>query len=1555
MKIYRHAVLPALLFSGISVDAIAESSCGSSNTNTTISRNETAPCNLSQSENLTINASIDAPIGQANEFDHYGLKYSAVNIGTNNNQAQVISVDNIENNGILQGTAGVTVTYSGSVGKLRNHGTISGTNGTVWVSGHMNMLDNYGSINSSTDTTSLNAIQIQPASGSDDNSQYGRIDTILNQKGGAIDGISSVTSTLKHLHNFGTLKSQKNNSLSTLATFVIDAGSNVGIFNNDGTVIGPNHGILIQNGGYLEKLYNHSGSKGFTAEQDAIQVTGQGMALLDVNPHIRPSKIKQITNASLLYGKRNGIYIDDKGVVDTITNQDSGEIKGDKFAIDNAGTISDGIYNSGSITGKVALGSAKLFMSGPKAILDGDVTGIKGSVVTIDGSGTKTKNYTHHMSVEAVTLLLGSEFYLGDGGRIFSDITNNDGTLYFNQSGKTAYNHIISGTGNVHQTGIGTTILTGKNAYTGETNIESGTLQLGNNGTTGSIDNKSKVTIGNNGILAFSRTDPTIFDNEIDGNGSVYHRGTGDLILTDNVKTGKPITVTTGKLQFGDGAKIGKLSLAGIDNNGAVIVAGKKDSVVTLDGEISGTGSLEVKGGTATLTSNNTYSGKTTIDKDATLQLGNGGKSGNLAKGGVLNNGILAFNLSDLNTFESAISGNGLIEKTETGTTTLSADSSAFTGTTNVEGGMFSINGKLGDKTSKLTVKKGGAVSGTGTIGGTTTIKAGGHLAGTGQQGDILTFDNDLTLEPDANVNISLGSEEASGLFTVHGDLTLAGTLNVKELGGFAAGEYDIFNYDRKLNNNGMTITGDNSGSLSLDTHNPNQVHLTNTGGLTLNWWAGGNGIWQVDGDQNWTSKSGDMKSSWRNTDQFPIFAKKAGTVRVNNSGGVVTVNGMQFRTDGYVITGEPLTLVTDSTRSAKIRVGAGNKSSAGMVATIASPLIGTAMLEKWDEGTLILAAKNGYTGGTKVTRGTLQIGNSGTEGDIIGGVEIGRNGSLAFYRSDDMAFADKITGEGNLVKKGKNKLTLTGVNIYTGTTAVQQGTLYQGAAGAFSGASSFINEKGSTLDLGGFNTTFSALNNSGTVIFGRDDNAVGRTLTVTDDYTGNHGTISLSTVFAGDNSTTDKLVVKGNASGTTQLAIKNTGGKGALTKEGIKVVEVKSTSNASFNLAGDYHHQGDPVIVTGAYAYRLDKHGKDWYLISSLKNSKPTQPHHPPAQLYHAGVSLYEAYGSILQTLNKPTSLRDRIAGHESRLSDVADLNTIIANKHEANLPSPLPTGVWGQIIGSYGKLSPRVTTSGADNITYKMRRAQVGIDSRLYENTQGAVVGGVFLQYSNIDADVGSEHGKGNIRANGYAAGGTGTWYGNNGFYLDGLAQLSYFDNDLYSKTANQHLGENKFALGYTLSLESGRRIDLTPSWSLTPQAQLTYSSINMRDFEDKFGSQINFDRSQNMTLRVGTTVDYRQKWRDSQSKKEKVSNLYGLFNLSQELLGRSDSVGVADVSFHGSNERFWGEIGAGGSYSWNEGKYFVYSQVSANTSLNNFADSYELNAKIGIKATW
>ncbi|MBC8946139.1 autotransporter protein YapJ [Xenorhabdus indica] len=275
--------------------------------------------------------------------------------------------------------------------------------------------------------------------------------------------------------------------------------------------------------------------------------------------------------------------------------------------------------------------------------------------------------------------------------------------------------------------------------------------------------------------------------------------------------------------------------------------------------------------------------------------------------------------------------------------------------------------------------------------------------------------------------------------------------------------------------------------------------------------------------------------------------------------------------------------------------------------------------------------------------------------------------------------------------------------------------------------------------------------------------------------------------------------------------------------------------------------------------------------------------------------------------------------------------------------------------MTASYGKLSPRVSTSGAGAITYNMTRAQIGIDRRFYENDQGSAAGGVFLQYSNINADAGSVHGAGNIRAQGYTIGTTSTWYGNNQFYLDGLAQITYFGNDLNSKTASRQLGNNKSALGYALSLEAGQQVDLSPEWSLTPQAQLVFSSIDMNNFHDTFGAKVRFDQSRNMKLRVGTTIDYSQKWHDDQSKDEKTANLYALFNIRQELLGRNDAVDVANVTFHGGNDRTWGETGIGGSYSWNDSHSFVYGQTSVNTSLNNFADSYELSAKIGLRVTW
>ena len=82
---------------------------------------------------------------------------------------------------------------------------------------------------------------------------------------------------------------------------------------------------------------------------------------------------------------------------------------------------------------------------------------------------------------------------------------------------------------------------------------------------------------------------------------------------------------------------------------------------VTVDNDISGTGTLTKAGaGTTTLTGANTYSGTTTISA-GTLQVGNGGTSGRLGTGNVVNNAALVINRSDAVTRRAVISGTGTL------------------------------------------------------------------------------------------------------------------------------------------------------------------------------------------------------------------------------------------------------------------------------------------------------------------------------------------------------------------------------------------------------------------------------------------------------------------------------------------------------------------------------------------------------------------------------------------------------------------------------------------------------------------------------------------------------------------------------------------------------------------------------------------------------------------------------------------------------------------------------------------------------------------------------
>lgn len=64
---------------------------------------------------------------------------------------------------------------------------------------------------------------------------------------------------------------------------------------------------------------------------------------------------------------------------------------------------------------------------------------------------------------------------------------------------------------------------------------------------------------------------------------------------------------------------------------------------------------------------------------------------------------------------------------------------------------------------------------------------------------------------------------------------------------------------------------------------------------------------------------------------------------------------------------------------------------------------------------------------------------------------------------------------------------------------------------------------------------------------------------------------------------------------------------------------------------------------------------------------------------------------------------------------------------------------------------------------------------------------------------------------------------------------------DISLNSATAGQTLTDGNKGFGYGLSAEAGKRVDIDSYWSLTPQAQRTWSSVKFDTFNDAWGASV------------------------------------------------------------------------------------------------------------------
>ncbi|MCX8108443.1 MAG: autotransporter-associated beta strand repeat-containing protein, partial [Verrucomicrobiae bacterium] len=158
------------------------------------------------------------------------------------------------------------------------------------------------------------------------------------------------------------------------------------------------------------------------------------------------------------------------------------------------------------------------------------------------GHGLALQNSTVHLSSEdqgtldlnALDVTLGGlkgvrDLQIPDGRKLSVGYNNNSTTYAGTLKGKDVV---------LEKIGTGTFIITGDNIYSGVTKISAGALQIGDGGTSGSIN----TPIENNGVLWFNRADSLEFKKTISGSGNLVKVGQGTLVLSgDNNYTGNTI------------------------------------------------------------------------------------------------------------------------------------------------------------------------------------------------------------------------------------------------------------------------------------------------------------------------------------------------------------------------------------------------------------------------------------------------------------------------------------------------------------------------------------------------------------------------------------------------------------------------------------------------------------------------------------------------------------------------------------------------------------------------------------------------------------------------------------------------------------------------------------------------------------------------------------------------------------------------------------------------------------------------------------------------------
>ncbi|EDH7845568.1 fibronectin-binding autotransporter adhesin ShdA [Salmonella enterica subsp. enterica serovar Enteritidis] len=1302
----------------------------------------------------------------------------------------------------------------------------------------------------------------------------------------------------------------------------------------------------------------------------------------------------------------HGTFTVDAGSTFTVTSEldettATSNWNGSKLTKQGDGTLI--LSNTGNDYGDTEIDGGILAAKDAAALGTGDVTIAESATLALS-QGTLDNNVTGEGQIvksgSDELIVTGDNTYSGgttiSGGTLTADHADSLGTGAVANSGvlqvgEGELENTLSGSGSLVKTGTGELTLSGDNTYSGGTTITGGTLTADHADSLGSGD------IDNSGVLKVGEGD---LENTLSGSGSLVKTGTGELTLSGGNDYSGGTTIIGGTLTADHADSLGTGAVA----NSGVLQVGEGE----LENTLSGSGSL-VKTGTGelTLSGDNSYSGDTTI-ADGTLIAANVNA---LGSGNIDNSGTLmldangAFELANITTHTgatTALAAGSTLDAgqlTQEDGSTLSIDLGAATDDAVITADSVTLGGTLN-------------VTGIGSVTDSWTPEAYTYtlidsdsaitsdfddltIAGMNREDvDFLTIDGKVdeadNTHYDLTASLSWYADRDNATTDAHGTFTLSdpdGSFNV------AATLTDVDDtLDPGSRWDGKSLTKEGAGTLILSGDNDY------SGGTTINegtlvaasTTALGTGlvdnnatlVLDVDGE---VSAVGGITTHSGATTQLALGTSLdlGDSALIQQDGSTLNV---ELNSDSVqpLITGGSATLGGDlvvSDASLQARASDAEFQSFKLM-DMDSDISGD-----FTSLTMNLTDQPDYltvTGTINPADASEYLLTEGLSWNATATSATPAHGTFTLGAGDSFEVTSVLgdkTGNGDwdgksLTKLGAGKLTLSGANTYTGDTNVQEGTLWlsgdgsigemgsQQAVNVASGATfggsngTTVNGKvtnegtlvfGDSEETGAIFTLNGDLINMGTIASGSTSSTPGNTLYVDGNYTGNGGSLYLNTVLGDDDSATDKLVITGDASGTTDLYI-NGIGDGAQTTNGIEVVDVGGVSTSdAFELKNE--------VNASLYTYRLywNESDNDWYLASKAQSDdddsggddSDVTPSDggddggnvtPPddggdggdvAPQYRADIGAYMGNQWMARNLQMQT-LYDR-EGSQYRNADGSVWARFKAGKAESE------------------------AVSGNIDMDSNYSQFQLGGDILAWGNGQQSVTVGVMASYINADTDSTGNRGadgsqftsSGNV--DGYNLGVYATWFADaqthSGAYVDSWYQYGFYNNSVESGDAGS---ESYDSTANAVSLETGYRYDIALSngntVSLTPQAQVVWQNYSADSVKDNYGTRIDGQDGDSWTTRLGLRVDGKL-YKGSRTVIQPFAEANWLHTSDDVSVSFDDATVKQDLPANRAELKV-------GLQADIDKQWSVRAQVAGQTGSNDFGD---LNGSLNLRYNW